>query len=1089
MPYKSSAAHSRNHERDPGHIMSRLLRVTCTAVSAVLLLIVNAARFSAQGPSIPVEGYLDRLTFRSIGPAAMGGRVDDFAVFESRPSLFYAGTATGGLWKTMNSGTTWEPVFDHQDVVSIGAVAVAADDVNLVWVGTGEDNNRQSSSWGGGVYKSIDGGRSWKSMGLVESRHVGRIVIDPHNHDVVYVAATGHLWGPNDERGVFKTTDGGVSWTKALYVDAQTGATDLVMDPTTSDVVYAAMYQRQRSAWGFNGGGPGSGIYKSTDAGRTWTKLTAGLPAGSLGRIGLDIYRRDPTIVYALVQGESESGLYRSNDAGAHWARMSTTNPRPNYFSQVRIDPGDVHRIYVLGVRLMVSDDEGRTFREVRVVYTRPGGDRPRDDLDVHAMWIDPRDSSHLIIGSDVGIAISYDRGATWDYVDTLPIGQFYHVGYDMDVPYHVYGGLQDNDVWGGPSAVRNRFGIGNSEWFTLAIGDGFNALADPRDARTVYGETQDGSLARINPVTGERLTIRPQAAPGEPPLRWAWDTPFMLSPYDPNTLLIGANRVFRSTDRGLSWIAISPDLTSGADRETLALMGVTGKNIRLSKNDGVSAYPTLVALSESPRKPGLYYAGADDGMVHVSRDGGRTWADISGRFPGLPEHASAGRLVASSFDEAWAYATFNNHRADDYAPYVYVTKDYGATWTSLAATLPKGQTVNCLTEDPKNRNVLYLGTEFGLFATIDRGQRWFHLQGNRPTVPIDEITIQPRDNDMLLATHGRSLWILDEIAPIQEAAAALSAAAYLFDSGPALEFTLTNDHANYPGDRRFWGQNPEFGAAISYYLKDAPKDIQLTIKDARGAVVRELSGDDLKSVRGAGLNRFYWDLRHQPIDAPRGGRGGGPSGGGGGSAGPFVLPADYHVTLAVDGREAGTRTIRVLGDPEAVISGADRKAQHDTALMLHELQRTMGEADRVISAANDQVRAIQDLLKGAAAPVPAVAAAAAAATTGLADLARQLGSGASPGGGRGGAPAGPPTVRSRVSATKTQIVGWTARPTAAQIRTARSSRDEVARILGDLNRLTASTIPALYKAAVDGNLKPPPPTPIPQVRLSPPPR
>ena len=384
--------------------MNCFLRFIRIAVAAIPLLlgVAGPADTHAQGPSTPLGGLFDRLSFRSIGPATMGGRIDDFAVFEKHPSVFYAGAATGGLWKTTNNGTTWEPVFDNLDVVSIGAVAVPPDSADLVWAGTGEDNNRQSSSWGGGVFKSTDGGRTWKNMGLVESRHVGRIVIDPLDHDVVYVAATGHLWGPNKERGVFKTTDGGVTWTKSLFVDEQTGATDLVMDPSNNKVLYAAMYQRQRSAWGFNGGGPGSGLFKSSDAGKTWARLTNDIPAGALGRIGLDICRGDPNIVYALIQGESESGLYRSNDAGAHWTKMSATNPRPNYFSQVRIDPGDAHRVYVLGVRLMVSDDEGRTFKEVRVSYARSGGERPRDDLDVHAMWIDPRDSSHMIIGSDV---------------------------------------------------------------------------------------------------------------------------------------------------------------------------------------------------------------------------------------------------------------------------------------------------------------------------------------------------------------------------------------------------------------------------------------------------------------------------------------------------------------------------------------------------------------------------------------------------------------------------------------------------------------------------------------------------------------
>ena len=1078
----------------------RRLRLPTVAIVSTLFLSIGAADSAVQGPAAPAAGIFDRLMFRGIGPATMGGRVDDLAVLERQPSIYYAGVATGGLWKTINNGTTWEPVFDNQEVASIGAVATAQDNADLVWVGTGEDNNRQSSSWGGGVYKSSNGGRTWMNMGLVESRNIGRIVIDPLDHDVVYVAATGHLWGPNRERGVYKTADGGLTWTQALFVDEQTGATDLVMDPSNNKVLYAAMYQRLRSPWGFNGGGPGSALYKSMDAGKTWTRLTNGIPEGPLGRIGLDIYRGNPNIVYALIQHESETGLYRSDDAGARWTKVSTTNPRPLYFSQVRIDPGDLHRVYVLGVRLMVSDDEGKTFKEVRASYTRPGGDRPRDDLDVHAMWIDPRDSSHLIIGSDVGIAASYDRGVTWDFVDNLPIGQFYHIGYDMDTPYRVYGGLQDNDVWGGPSAARYRLGITNHDWFTLAIGDGFVALADPRDARTLYAETQDGNIARVDRDTGERKTIRPQAARGEPPLRWAWDTPLILSPHDSNILLVGANKVFRSTSRGDTWEAISPDLTSGVDRDTLPLMGVTGKEIKISRNDGVSAYPTIVALAESPKKAGLYYAGADDGTVHVSRDGGKTWADLSGRFPGLPARAPAGRLVPSAFHEATAFATFNNHRSDDYAPYVYMTADYGNTWTSLASTLPQGQTVNCLTEDPKNPDVLYLGTEFGLFVTLDRGLNWVRLKNNLPTVPIDEITIHPRDNDMLLATHGRSIWILDDITPIQQAAEAAKAAAYLFDiRRPAVEFSPTNEHANYPGDRRFYGQNPEFGAGISYCLNVGPKDIRLAIRNAGGAVVREMSADDLKNYRSLGLNRVRWDLRHQPMEAARGqsGRGfGGGGPGGGGTAGPFVLPGDYKVTLTVDGDDVGSRSFRVLADPLITISDADRKVHHDVALLLHELPRSINEAAAAIGAAGDQVRAVQDLLKPLPNPPTAVAAAADTLAKRLAELAQQFSAGAQPAGGRGmggrgagGADAGgsgAQRIRTQAAALKSQIMAWTSRPNASQIQLARDTREELARMIADVNVALTRSLPALLKLLSDNNLNLPAMKPIPPIKLMP---
>ncbi|MBA2413893.1 MAG: exo-alpha-sialidase, partial [Burkholderiaceae bacterium] len=637
----------------------------------------------------------------------MGGRVDDLAVLESNPAVFYVGTATGGLWKTVNNGTTWEVLFDDlDDTVSIGDIAINPNDANTVWIGSGENNNRQSGSWGNGLYKSIDGGKTWKHMGLPASKHIARIIVDPVDHDVVYVAALGSLWGRGGERGIYKTTDGGLTWARIHFVDDDTGATELVMDPANNKVLYAATYQRRRATWGFNGGGPGSAMWKSSDAGRTWTKLTEGVPAGPLGRIGMDVYRANPNVLYARIEHEKESGTYRSDDAGLSWRKMSTTNPRPMYFSQVRIDPNNDARIYVLGVQIHISDDGGKTFIENGALHS-----------DHHAMWINPKNSNHIIDGTDGGIGISYDKGATWDAVYNMDLGQFYHVTHDMETPYNVCGGLQDNYTWCGPSATRSRTGIANDQWFQIHGGDGFEAQIDPTNSRIIYAESQDGNISRIDKISNERKSIRPLPARGEAPLRWNWNTPILMSPHDPATIYVGANKVFKSTDRGQSWTAISPDLTDATDREGLTLMGSVAKDITIAKNDGVQSYGNIVQLVESSRTAGVLYAGTDDGKVHMTRDG-KSWTDITSRFPGVPKNAYVSRLTASAHDVNVVYATFDNHRADDMGTYVYASVDGGNNFRSIGEGIPKGHAVTSMAEDPKNPSVLYTGSEFGLFVS-----------------------------------------------------------------------------------------------------------------------------------------------------------------------------------------------------------------------------------------------------------------------------------------------------------------------------------------------------------------------------------
>ncbi len=1069
-------------------MFSRRCQTVWRLMALVATLALSGEVTRGQAPATAPSAAADPLAglrFRNIGPAAMGGRIDDLAVLESNPAVFYVGAATGGLWKTTNMGTSWEVLFDDlDDVVSIGDVAIAPNDANLVWVGTGENNNRQSGSWGNGVYKSTDGGRTWRHMGLRDSKHIARIIVDPVDHDVVYVAALGSLWGPGKERGVFKTTDGGVTWANVLFVNEDTGATELVQDPMNNKVLYAATYQRRRATWGFNGSGPGSGVHKSSDAGRTWTQLTNGIPSGPLGRIGMDVYRANPNIVYARIEHRTESGTYRSDDAGLTWRKMSSVNPRPMYFSQIRVDPTSDLRVYVLGVQLHISDDGGKTFSDNGAMHS-----------DHHAMWINPANPNHIIDGNDGGVGISWDKGKTWEGIYNLDLGQYYHVGYDMDTPYNLCGGLQDNYTWCGPSAVRSRNGIVNDDWYQIQGGDGFEALIDPHDPNIIYAESQDGNIVRVDRRTNERKTIRPLPGRGEPNLRWNWNTAIHISPHNSSLLYAGANKVFRSSDRGQSWEAISGDLTQNVDREGLSLMGVVAKEFTIAKHDGVQSYGNIVQLVESPKQAGVLFAGSDDGVVHMTRDGGKSWANLGSRLPNMPKNAYVSGLVASAHDANTVYVAFDNHTNDDYTNYLYASVDGANTFRSISEGLPRGQVVMTVAEDPRNAAVLYAGTEFGLFVSTDRGGSWTRVRSGLPTVPIHEIVIHSRDNDMIVATHGRSLWILDDATPIQQAAQAMRSDAFLFDIRQAMQFNLANNRG-FVTDKPFRGANPTFGAAISYYLKGATKEVVLRIRDGQGTLVRELKGNDLRNQTNAAINRVHWDLRYQPLATaagqPAGGGGGGGFFGGGGNNGPFVLPGEYRVTLVVDGKDIATKPVRVIGDTAVQMTDADRKTWHDTALALHRLQEHANEAAEAVTELGTQYQALEGLLKmSAAAPADARTAVEAAGKQ-LADLRRRLGvqapgqSQGGPGGGGGGGGGGAAggggggggfggaqqNIRGQLGGAKGQIMGSTSLPTAQQMRVLADGRGDLATALEETNALIAA-MPGLFDKIGAGALKP----------------
>jgi photosystem II stability/assembly factor-like uncharacterized protein/antitoxin (DNA-binding transcriptional repressor) of toxin-antitoxin stability system len=905
-------------------------------------------------------GPFDKLRFRNIGPTGPSGRIDDFAVLERDPNVFYIATATGGLWKTENGGITLRPVFDSAAMVSIGAVAVHPTDANLVWVGTGEGNNRQSSSWGDGVYRSTDGGAPWKNMGLRDSKQIAKIVIDPTDRDVVYVAALGDLWKSGGERGLYKTTDGGQNWTRVLDAGTDAGATELVMDPRDPKVLYAATYQRRRASFGFNGGGPTSGLWKTSDGGRSWTRLTRGLPEGPLGRSGLAIFRGNPDVLYARIEHEKEGGVYRSDDAGMSWRKMSSHNGRPMYFGIIRVDPVNDLRVYLPETPLSVSDDGGKTFRS---------DGAPRIHVDHHAMWIDPHDPDHMMIGNDGGVSITRDKGKTWLWLPHLPVAQFYHVSYDMQEPFNVCGGLQDNQSWCGPSQVRNSSGITDHDWWTLPGGDGFVNRFDPANDRIIYTESQEGALARLDKVTGEQQGLQPTAPANARAYRWNWDTPYIFSPHDPATIYLGGNFLFQSTDRGHSWKTISPDLTTGVDRDTLELMGVKLKDVKLARNDGVQDYGSLFSLAESHRKPGLIYTGSDDGQIHVTRDGGTTWTNVTGRIPGAPRWAYVSRVEPSKFDEGTVYATFDAHRTGDYGTYAYASTDYGMNWKSIAGNLPRGEVARTITEDLKNPDVLYLGSETGLWVTLDRGKTWTRVRANLPTVPIYEITLHPRDNAMLLATHGRGVWVLDQLAPFQQATQAQATEAWVYPVAPVYQRSRSGlKYYLSQGDMQFFGENPPYGAVIAYTLRNKADSARILIADPAGNPVRELKGGTMKDGLAAGFNRVVWDLQIDPIPLPRGSTppppsffGGGPDSTG--TPGPVVLPGEYKLTLIVNGKPVASAAITVRGDPAVQITPQDRERRFALLKEGQLLQARLTEASNAVRTATTQLNQLKSTL------------------------------------------------------------------------------------------------------------------------------
>ncbi|MDW8302863.1 MAG: glycosyl hydrolase, partial [Bacteroidia bacterium] len=706
-----------------------------------------------------LQEAINGLKFRSIGPALTSGRIADFAVHPENIHHYYVATASGGVWRTTNGGASYEPIFDQQGSYSIGCIALAPSNPNIVWVGTGENHNQRSVGYGDGVYKSEDGGNTWTNMGLKNSEHIAKIIIHPKNPDIVFVAAYGPLWSAGGERGVYKTTDGGKTWKQVLHISENTGVSDLAMDPSNPDVLYACAHQRRRHVFTLIDGGPESALYKTKNGGETWEKLTNGLPTGDIGRIAIAVSPVNPMYVYLQIEAEQDKGgVFRSTNGGASFEKMSSYYTSGNYFQEIFCDPIELNRIYAMDVLLHVSNDGGRTWI--------PLGERFKHG-DNHAMWINPKNNNHYLVGSDGGVYESFDKGKTWLFKPNLPVTQFYRVGVDNSLPfYFIYGGTQDNFSMGGPSRTLSINGITNSDWFFTHGGDGFVSRIDPDDPNIVYAESQYGGLVRYDRRSGEEVPIQPIEGKGEKALRWNWDSPLIISPHKSTRLYFAANKVFRSEDRGNSWTCISEDLTQQIDRNKLPVMGKVWSIDAVAKSQSTSFYGNIVCLQESPKKENLLYVGTDDGLIQVSEDA-RTWRKID-NFPGIPKNTYVSAILASQHDENVVYAAFDNHKNGDFKPYLLKSTDKGKTWTSIVGNLPERGSVYCIAEDHINKDLLFVGTEFGVFVTLNGGKQWIQMKNGLPTIAVRDIAIQKRENDLVLATFGRGFYILDDYSPLR---------------------------------------------------------------------------------------------------------------------------------------------------------------------------------------------------------------------------------------------------------------------------------------------------------------------------------
>ncbi|MBK9436438.1 MAG: glycosyl hydrolase [Chloracidobacterium sp.] len=1080
-------------------LLSPLVLVPLIASSSQAQIPVASATPTAVATQTPTPdpmaaSVFSGLKFRPIGPAVTSGRVIAFAVDPGDRSKYYVAVASGGVWKTVNSGTTWSPVFENEGAFSIGAITLDPKNPSTVWVGTGERNSQRSVAYGDGVYRSDDGGKNWKNVGLKTSEHIGRIAIDPRDSNIVFVAAQGPLWSAGGERGLYKTIDGGKSWKPVIAISENTGVTDVVIDPSNPDTMYAASWQRRRHFYTLINGGPESAVYKSTDGGNTWTKQRSGLPPGDLGRIGLAISPANNSVVYATVEaGGNLSGVFRSNDRGATWDRTSSSIAQGMYYGQIVADPKNVDRIYIPNVILQVSDDAGRT--------QRPLGERLKH-VDNHAIWIDPNNTDFILVGCDGGVYESFDKGSNWNFKANLPVAQFYDITTDNDLPfYNVYGGTQDNNSLGGPAKTRNTAGIVNSDWIATNGGDGFQSRVDPLDPNIIYAESQNGGLVRFDKRTGERVGIAPIEGKDIESQRYNWDSPIMISPHLNTRLYFAGHKLYKSDNRGDDWKAISGDLSRGLDRNTLPVMGKVWGPDAIAKNQSTALYGNASALSESPKKQGLIYVGTDDGLIRITENDGQSWRKVD-KIAGVPENSYVARVLASQHAAETVYALYNNHQNGDFRPYVVKSIDAGKTWTAINGNLPERGSVYSIAEDHINSNLLFVGTEFGVFFTTDGGAKWIQMKGGLPTIAVRDIAIQRTENDLVLATFGRGIYILDNYSALRSIdRKTVDQASVLFPVKDALMFVRSSASLSSSlGASYYTAPNPAYGATFVYYLRDAPKTFKqkrqeaernaekkkepikypsiaelraeaeeesptmiFTITNAEGEIVRRIT-----SPASQGVQRAVWDMRYTapsisaaPPQLPAGVTL--PEGFTPGPQGPLVMPGRFTVSMAmrVNGVVTslpGSQSFNVTVEGKEKMTDAER-------VLLAEFQRKVVKLQRAVSGAADAASSAKTriaLLRRAALDAPTdnrkLVEQANAFSKEIDLLINELR------GGREDSDIPPPSISSRIGNVAGSIRLSTLRPTATQLEQYELSNAEFAPILARLRELIETSLPRFEK-------------------------